>query len=35
MEIIVHGGYYEGAWTTVYDVSRNKVEEALACGCGA
>jgi hypothetical protein len=35
MEIIVHGGYYEGAWTTVYNIDGKKIEEALSCGCGA
>lgn len=35
MEIILHGEYYEGAWSTVYTVKGLKVEEVLGCGCGA
>ncbi len=35
MEIVVHGGYYEGSWTTVYNIDGKKIEEALGCGCGA
>ncbi|MEW6208494.1 MAG: VCBS repeat-containing protein [Acidobacteriota bacterium] len=34
MEIVFHGQYYEGAWTTVYAVDGTKIEEALRCGCG-
>lgn len=35
MEIIVEGGYYEGAWKTVYAVDGRKVENLFGCGCGA
>ncbi len=34
MEIIFHGQYYEGAWTTVYSIDGKKIEESLRCGCG-
>jgi hypothetical protein len=35
MEIIVHGDYYEGSWSTVFRLDRNKVENVFGCGCGA
>jgi hypothetical protein len=35
MEIIVHGGYYEGSWSTVFRLDRNKAENVFGCGCGA
>jgi hypothetical protein len=35
MEVITHGGYYEGDWKTVYDIKGSKVENLFGCGCGA
>jgi hypothetical protein len=35
MEIILHGGYYEGSWSTVFRLDGNKVENVFGCGCGA
>lgn len=35
MEIVISGGYYEGAWKTVYSVRGNKATDVLGCGCGA
>ncbi len=35
MEIIVAGGYYEGAWKTAYSIKGNKAVDVLGCGCGA
>jgi hypothetical protein len=35
MEVIIHGGYYEGSWSTVFRLDRNKVENVFGCGCGA
>jgi hypothetical protein len=35
MEIILHGGYYEGSWATVFALKGNGVENLFGCGCGA
>ncbi|HUQ33887.1 MAG TPA: hypothetical protein VM095_17330 [Pyrinomonadaceae bacterium] len=35
MEVIIHGGYYEGSWSTVFRIDRNKIENVFGCGCGA
>lgn len=35
MEIIVHGNYYEGSWSTVFRLDKTKVENVFGCGCGA
>jgi hypothetical protein len=35
MEVIVHGAYYEGSWSTVFRLDGNKVENVFGCGCGA
>jgi hypothetical protein len=35
MEVIVHGGYYEGDWKTVYDIKGSKANNIFGCGCGA
>jgi hypothetical protein len=35
MEVVVYGRYYEGHWSTVYQVKGTQVEEVLTCGCGA
>ena len=35
MDIAVHGEYYEGAWTSVYEVKGSTVKEVLVEGCGA
>jgi hypothetical protein len=35
MEIIVHGMYYEGSWSSVFRLDGNKVENVFGCGCGA
>jgi len=35
MEVVVHGRYYEGGWSTVYTINGTKVQEVLSCGCGA
>jgi hypothetical protein len=35
MEVIIHGGYYEGSWSTVYRLIGNKTENVFGCGCGA
>ena len=35
MEIAVHGEYYEGAWTSIYEVKGSTVKEVLVEGCGA
>lgn len=34
MEIIMHGGYYEGSWAAVYEVSGAKTKDVLNCSCG-
>ncbi|MEO6457880.1 MAG: hypothetical protein ABIO92_06355 [Chloroflexia bacterium] len=35
MEVVIHGNYYEGGWSTVYTINGTKVQEVLSCGCGA
>lgn len=35
MDIAVHGEYYEGAWTSIYEVKGSAVKEVLVEGCGA
>lgn len=35
MEIIVHGMYYEGSWSSVFRLVGNKAENVFGCGCGA
>jgi hypothetical protein len=35
MDIAVHGEYYEGAWTSIYEVKGSTVKEVLLEGCGA
>jgi hypothetical protein len=35
MEIIIHGGYYEGSWSTVFSLDGNGVKNLFGCGCGA
>ncbi|HKR01715.1 MAG TPA: hypothetical protein VJT09_13635 [Pyrinomonadaceae bacterium] len=35
MEIILHGGYYEGSWSTVFRLDGDRVENVFGCGCGA
>ncbi len=35
MEVIVYGHYYEGEFSSVYEVKGSKVEMVLECGCGA
>lgn len=35
MDIAVHGEYYEGAWTSIYEVKGAKATEVLVEGCGA
>ena len=35
MEVVVHGRYYEGGWSTVYTINGTRVQEVLSCGCGA
>ena len=35
MEIILHGGYYEGSWSTVFRLDGDKFENVFGCGCGA
>lgn len=35
MEIIIHGGYYEGSWSTVFRLDQNnKFTNVFGCGCG-
>jgi hypothetical protein len=35
MEIILHGAYYEGSWSTVFRLdANNKFENVFGCGCG-
>lgn len=33
MEIVVHGHFYEGDWTTIYSVAGEKMQEVMTCGC--
>lgn len=35
MEVLVFGRYYEGQWTSVFQVKGTDVQEVLSCGCGA
>lgn len=35
LEVVLYGRYYEGHWSTVYQVNGTQVEEVLICGCGA
>lgn len=35
MEMIVHGNYYEGSWSTVFRLDGNNVQNVFGCGCGA
>ena len=35
MEIVTRGRYYEGDWTTVYEMRNNKPVEVLQAACGA
>lgn len=35
MEVILHGAYYEGSWSTVFRLDGDKVENVFGCGCGA
>jgi hypothetical protein len=35
MEVIVHGGYYEGSGSDVFRLIGNKVDNVFGCGCGA
>lgn len=35
MEIILHGGYYEGSWSSVFRLDGEKFENVFGCGCGA
>ena len=35
MEIMTHGRYYEGDWTTVYEMRGNKAVQVLESGCGS
>jgi hypothetical protein len=34
MEILMFGRYYEGQWTSVFQVKGTDVQEVLSCGCG-
>lgn len=34
MEVLVYGAYYEGHWTSVYEINGIQFKEVLACGCG-
>jgi hypothetical protein len=34
LEVVVHGGYYEGGWTTIYRCTPAKIEELLVVSCG-
>jgi hypothetical protein len=34
MEVLVYGRYYEGAWTSVFDINGTQFQEVLSCGCG-
>src|SRR5918911_2959379 len=33
MEIIIHGGYYEGSWSTVFRLDGNRAKNVFGCGC--
>lgn len=35
LEIAVRSEYYEGAGTTIYEVTGTQVKDVLSCGCGA
>lgn len=35
MEVVLNGRYYEGGWSSVYEVKGTDVEEVLSAGCGA
>jgi len=35
MEIVTHGRYYEGDWTTIYEMRGVKAVKVLEEGCGA
>ncbi|HWS99163.1 MAG TPA: VCBS repeat-containing protein [Pyrinomonadaceae bacterium] len=35
MEVVLHGAYYEGSWSTVFRLDGDRVENVFGCGCGA
>jgi hypothetical protein len=35
MEILLHGGYYEGSWSSVFRLDGEKFKNVFGCGCGA
>ena len=35
MEVVLHGRYYEGDWTSILQVKSTQFEEVLSAGCGA
>ena len=34
MEVLMYGQYYEGHWTSVFDIKGTQFKEVLSCGCG-
>jgi hypothetical protein len=34
MEVLVYGRYYEGHWTSVFQINGTQFKEVLSCGCG-
>ena len=34
MEILMYGRYYEGHWTSVFEIKGTQYKEVLSCGCG-
>lgn len=35
LDVVVYSHYYEGEWSTVYEVKGDQVHDVLTCGCGA
>ena len=34
MEVLMYGRYYEGHWTSVFQINGTQFKEVLSCGCG-
>ena len=34
MEVLMYGRYYEGHWTSVFEINGTQFKEVLSCGCG-
>ncbi|MEO5952949.1 MAG: hypothetical protein ABIQ44_10845, partial [Chloroflexia bacterium] len=34
MEVLMYGAYYEGHWTSVFEITGTQFKEVMSCGCG-